>query len=68
MKVLVVYHSRTGHTRRLAERIAQELQADLAAIEEQHPASGPAGWLRTRLQALLGQATPIRPPRRSPAD
>lgn len=68
MKVLVVYHSRSGHTRRLAERLAQELQADLAAIEERHPAHGPMGWLRTRLQALLGQAAPIRPPRRSPAD
>lgn len=68
MKVLVVYHSRSGHTRRLAERLAQELQADLAAIEERHPADGPVGWLRTHLQALLGQAAPIRPPRRSPAD
>lgn len=68
MKVLVVYHSRSGHTQRLAEQLAQELRADLAAIQEQKPADGAVGWLRTRMQALLGQATPIRPPRRSPAD
>lgn len=68
MKVLVVYHSRRGHTRRLAERIAQELRADLVAIEERDPVSGPMGWLRTRLQALLGRAAPIRPLRKSPLD
>ena len=66
MKVLVVYHSRTGHTQRLAQQLAQALGAELATIEEQRPAQGALGWLRTRLQAALGHEPPIRPPRRSP--
>ena len=32
MKVLVIYYSRTGNTKFVAEKIAQELEADIEEI------------------------------------
>src|SRR5262245_20444151 len=46
-KVLVTYYSRSGHTRRLAERIAQVLGADLEPIVDQRPRAGLLGYLRS---------------------
>lgn len=44
MKALVVYSSLTGNTKLVAEAIAEELQADLAAVEENPDAQG-YDWL-----------------------
>ncbi|MFH1294805.1 MAG: flavodoxin family protein [Candidatus Aenigmatarchaeota archaeon] len=40
MKTLVVYHSRTGNTRKVAERIARALKADLDEIVDKSPKKG----------------------------
>jgi menaquinone-dependent protoporphyrinogen IX oxidase len=52
MKTLVVYHSRSGYTRRIAERLAARLHADIEAIETQKSRAGPLGYLSCVLEAL----------------
>ncbi len=45
-KVLVLFYSRTGTTRHLAESIARALHADLEELRESRSRSGVLGWLR----------------------
>ncbi|MFZ2455719.1 MAG: flavodoxin [Candidatus Altiarchaeia archaeon] len=44
MKTLVVYYSKTGNTRRLAEEIARELCCDIDEIRDKKERSGVTGW------------------------
>jgi flavodoxin len=44
MKTLVVYYSKTGNTRRLAEEIAKQLCCDIEEIHDKKSRSGAAGW------------------------
>lgn len=67
MKTLVVYYSRTGHTRQLAERLAHALDADLAPITELGGRQGLAGYRRSLCDVLWGRDVPIQPLRRNPA-
>jgi menaquinone-dependent protoporphyrinogen IX oxidase len=64
--VLVVYYSRTGHTRVLAEGIARALGADLEEIRDRTDRCGVAGYLRSGLEALLGASAEIERPRHDP--
>ncbi len=51
-RILVVYFSRTGHTKQIAERLASTLGADLEAISDQTNRSGLLGYLRSGLEAF----------------
>ena len=51
---LLVFYSRTGYTRRVAEQIAKRMQCDICDIQERHPRSGLTGYLRSALEALTG--------------
>ena len=42
-KALIVYHSRTGYTRRVAQALARRLDADLEDIHIVQPLDGPLG-------------------------
>jgi flavodoxin len=64
--VLVVYFSRTGHTRVLAEGIARALDADLEEIRDRTDRTGLLGWLRSGLETVLGVSAEIERPRRDP--
>jgi hypothetical protein len=66
MKSLVVYYSRTGYTRRVAESLARRLNADLEPIDAA-PRPGVLGYLRCSLESLLKLQTAIRAPRHDPA-
>ncbi|MCK4283301.1 MAG: hypothetical protein KAX44_03205 [Candidatus Brocadiae bacterium] len=44
-KTLVVYYSRKGTTRRVAEEIAAELQCDIEEIVDTKDRSGARGWM-----------------------
>jgi flavodoxin len=44
MKTLVVYYSKTGKTRRLAEEIAKQLCCDIEEIVDRKDRSGTTGW------------------------
>lgn len=67
-RILVVCYSRTGRTRRLAETIALQCDADLDWIKDRAPRQGPIGWLRSALQGLLHRTPWIQPARRPVGD
>lgn len=51
MKALVVYYSRSGHTRKVGETIANMLACDREEIIDTVKRSGPIGWLRSGYQS-----------------
>jgi flavodoxin len=66
MKALVVYYSRTGHTRGLAQRIAAALGADIEEIVDRVDRRGILGYLRSGRDAWLGRRSEIVPPTNDP--
>jgi flavodoxin len=56
-QTLVAYHSRSGHTRRVARALAERLDADLDEIVVDTPRQGPLGYALCALEALT-QCTP----------
>ena len=63
-RVLVVFYSQRGHTRKLAEAVARALGADLEEIREPTDRSGLLGYLRSGTEALLGVSAEIARPKR----
>ena len=51
MRTLVVYYSRTGTTRKVAESISHELGSDMEEITENRGRSGIFGFLRSGMEA-----------------
>jgi len=49
-KTLVVFYSRSGTTRRIAEALSQALQCDLEEITEFRPRTGFLGYMRSLLE------------------
>ena len=58
-KVLVVYYSRTGHTRRIAQELAARCGGDSEEIRDPTNRAGMFGFLRSALEALRGKPAPI---------
>jgi hypothetical protein len=58
-RILVVYYSRTGHTRQVASEIAAALGADLEEIVDPTPRSGLFGYLRCGREAYFRRLAPI---------
>jgi len=52
MRALVVYYSRTGHTKKVGDGIAKELQCDSEELIDTVNRSGPIGWLNSGRQAM----------------
>ncbi len=65
--VLVVYFSRSGHTRRVAAALARALRADLEEIRDRADRQGVTGYLRCELETILGVTSAIERPRRDPS-
>jgi len=61
MKALVVYFSRTGHTRNLAHSIAGALGADVDEITERKSRLGILGYLRSGREAWLKRRADVFP-------
>jgi len=61
MKVLVVYYSRTGNTRLVAETIAKGLNADIEEIKDLKDRIGIFGYLRSGYEAIFKKLTDIKP-------
>lgn len=68
MKILVTYFSRSGYTKRMAEKLARMLDAQIAPIEEPGSRGGPLGYLRSLFEALRGRDAAIRPSAQEPGD
>lgn len=67
MKALVVYYSRTGNTRDVAQDVARELNCDLEEIYDTQKRSGIIGWLKSGYQANRGKYTIIKELEKNPA-
>jgi len=67
-KTLVVFFSRTGKVRRVAEAIADELGADVEEIVDTRDRRGPFGLLSAARDAVLRRAARIEEPAHDPAD
>ncbi|MEW5996984.1 MAG: flavodoxin [Candidatus Micrarchaeota archaeon] len=67
MKALVIYYSRTGITKKVAEEIARSLGAGLEEIADTKDRSGPVGYLVAGKDATLGARTSIRKPEKDPS-
>ncbi len=61
MKNVILYYSRTGKTRFLAEKLQQELGGDLVEIRDLKKRKGPFGFLRGAWDAYLGLNTEVAP-------
>lgn len=58
-RILVIYYSRTGTTKRAATEIANRLGADLEGISEDAQRLGLRGYLRSALEATFQETTEI---------
>lgn len=67
-KVLVVYYSRAGHTKRVARAVATALEADVEELHDPTDRSGLLGYLRSAVEAYAGALVPLEHPRRDPGD
>jgi flavodoxin len=66
-KTLIVYHSRSGFTRRVARSLAARLDADLDEIRIVQTLDGPLGYVMCAIEALGGLAPALRPATKDPA-
>jgi flavodoxin len=66
-KILVVYYSRTGVTKKIAEAIAAELKGEVEEIIDAKDRQGLTGWLSGGRDATMRNLTEINPPQKSPA-
>jgi len=62
VKAIAVFYSRTGHTKLVAETIAQELKADLREVEEvKKRRNGLITYVIGGFQAMRGKCSRIKP-------
>ncbi len=66
-RILVIYYSRTGHTKRIAEEIAKAAGGDLEAITDPSDRSGILGYLRSAYQAFRQRSVEIGPAAHDPS-
>lgn len=59
--VLCMYYSRTGHTKKTMEEIAQALHAELVELTDGVDRSGPGGALRCGLDTMRRTVRPVKP-------
>lgn len=60
-KILCIYYSRSGNTRKAMEEIAQALDAELVEITDGLDRSGTSGWLRSGMDAMRRTTEPLKP-------
>jgi flavodoxin len=66
--LLIVYYSRSGHTRRVAQAFARASHADLEEILPIRDYSGSAGMFRALADTLLRRQPDLEPLHHCPAD
>jgi len=68
MKVLVVYYSRTGTTKKLAQKLSAELGADIEEIIDKKNRSGLIGWIFGGRDGMRRAPTDIDQIKNNPED
>lgn len=68
MLTLIVYYSRTGTTRRLADALAAELKADVSEIRCGRYRPGGLRYLRAGYDSVRGNLPPIEMPQKTPSE
>ncbi|MCK5584780.1 flavodoxin family protein, partial [Candidatus Bipolaricaulota bacterium] len=61
MKTLVVYYSRTGHTRKIGDEIAAALEADVEELKDDVGRSGPVDFVKSGREAKAGTLVNLDP-------
>ena len=64
---LVVFYSRTGFTKQVAEALARELGADVEQLVDTRSRAGLLGYLRSGFEAALHKLTELKPLSKDPA-
>ena len=67
MKTLVVFYSRTGTTKKVAEKIARALKCDKEEIKDTVKRSGPVGYMRSGREAAARKLTELKKIKKDPA-
>lgn len=62
MKTLIIYYSRDGHTKKVAEQLKEKLMADCFELQEVQSRLGIVGWLKAGKDATLKKITEIIEP------
>jgi flavodoxin len=68
MNVLIMYYSRTGKTRKIAEKIKEKLSAEVDEIKDIINRNGFLGWLSAGRDAVGKKLTEIKNVDKNPAD
>ena len=68
MKSLVVYYSRTGNAKFVAETVAAELGSDIEEVVDLKKRDGKLGWISASRDASGGKQTEIAPTTKNPKD
>lgn len=68
MKTLIVYYSRTGTTKKVAEMLARKLEADTEEIKDTVNRSGVIGYLKSGRDAMKRSLTVLETVIKNPAD
>lgn len=67
MQTLIVYYSRTGHTKKVAEELVKALKCDTEEIIDTVNRAGPIGWLNSGRQAGNKSLTKLQPIKKDPS-
>jgi len=68
MKALIIYYSRTGTTRKIAEQINKSLKGDIDEIKDVKSRSGIIGWLNAGRDSISKNLTRIKDVDLNPSD
>jgi flavodoxin len=69
IRAIVIYYSRSGHTRTVAEEIARAFgRADIEEIRDTAKRGGLFGWFRSARDGMKKLSTPLASPGRNVAD
>lgn len=68
MKILIIYYSRTGTTKKVAEMIAEKIGAEATEIKDNVDRSGIAGYMKSGRDAMKKRLTKLEPLRKKLAE